>query len=75
MIPRVLEPEAMETADEAADYDAMDHTAVNERFVADFLRVLDGGANVSVELTDPQSACVCRTDDGYGYVIMPLAAD
>ncbi|NDC53085.1 MAG: DNA polymerase III subunit beta [Planctomycetia bacterium] len=48
---------------------------LDPRFVADFLRVLDGGANVSVELTDPQSACVCRTDDGYGYVIMPLAAD
>jgi hypothetical protein len=37
--------------------------------------VLDPGSTVSVELTDPQSACVCRTEDGYGYVIMPLAAD
>jgi hypothetical protein len=43
--------------------------------MSDFLRVLDGGTNVSVEIADPQSACVCRTDDGYGYVIMPLAAD
>jgi DNA polymerase-3 subunit beta len=48
---------------------------MDPRFVSDFLRVLDGGANVSVELTDAQSACVCRTEDGYGYVIMPLAAD
>ena len=48
---------------------------LDPRFVADFLRVLDGGTTVSVEITDPQSACVCRTDDGYGYVIMPLAAD
>jgi DNA polymerase-3 subunit beta len=48
---------------------------LDPRFVADFLRVLDPGAAVSVELTDPQSACVCRTEDGYGYVIMPLAAD
>jgi hypothetical protein len=37
--------------------------------------VLDGGTAVRVELTDGQSACVCRTEDGYGYVIMPLAAD
>jgi ubiquinone/menaquinone biosynthesis C-methylase UbiE len=37
MIPRVLEPEAMETAEEVRQYDAMDHSAVNERFVADFL--------------------------------------
>ena len=48
---------------------------LDPRFVSDFLRVLDGGASVAIELTDPQSACVCRTDDGYGYVIMPLAAD
>ncbi|MFM8283362.1 MAG: DNA polymerase III subunit beta, partial [Planctomycetaceae bacterium] len=48
---------------------------LDPRFIADFLRVLDPAANVTVELTDAQSACVCRTTDGYGYVIMPLAAD
>ena len=37
MIPRVLEPELMDTALEAADYDAMDHTEVNRRFVDDLL--------------------------------------
>jgi ubiquinone/menaquinone biosynthesis C-methylase UbiE len=37
MIPRVLEPEAMETAEEVRQYDAMDHAQVNARFVADFL--------------------------------------
>ncbi len=37
MIPRVLEPEAMETAEEVRQYDAMDHSEVNARFVADFL--------------------------------------
>jgi ubiquinone/menaquinone biosynthesis C-methylase UbiE len=37
MLPRVLEPEAMDTPEEARDYDAMDHDAVNARFVADFL--------------------------------------
>ncbi len=48
---------------------------LDPRFVSDFLRVLDGGSTISIEIADPQSACVCRTDDGYGYVIMPLAAD
>ena len=38
MLPRVLEPEAMDTPEEACDYDAMDHSEVNARFVADFLR-------------------------------------
>jgi ubiquinone/menaquinone biosynthesis C-methylase UbiE len=37
MLPRVLEPEAMDTPEEARDYDAMDHSEVNARFVADFL--------------------------------------
>jgi ubiquinone/menaquinone biosynthesis C-methylase UbiE len=37
MISRVLEPEAMETAEEVRQYDAMDHSEVNARFVADFL--------------------------------------
>jgi ubiquinone/menaquinone biosynthesis C-methylase UbiE len=39
MIPRVLEPEAMETPEEVRQYDAMDHSAVNARFVDDFLAV------------------------------------
>lgn len=48
---------------------------LDPRFMSDFLRVLDPAAAVTVELTDAQSACVCSTEDGYGYVIMPLAAD
>jgi ubiquinone/menaquinone biosynthesis C-methylase UbiE len=42
MLPRVLEPEVMDTAEEARDYDAMDHSAVNQVFVADFLAVWYG---------------------------------
>ena len=30
---------------------------------------------VAVQLRDSESAVVCSTDDGYGYVIMPLARD
>ena len=37
MIPRVLEPEAMETVEAVRQYDAMDHSHVNDQFVADFL--------------------------------------
>jgi len=48
---------------------------LDPRFMSEFLRVLDGAAGVTLELADAQSACVCRTEDGYGYVIMPLAAD
>ena len=68
MIPRILEPEAMDSAEEAADYDAMDHSGVNARFVTDFLQahgpcrggtVLDvgtGTARIPIEL--------CRADAG-----------
>ncbi|HEY1860580.1 MAG TPA: class I SAM-dependent methyltransferase [Gemmataceae bacterium] len=43
MLPRVLEPEVMDTAEEARDYDSMDHATVNRVFVADFLAAWDGG--------------------------------
>jgi ubiquinone/menaquinone biosynthesis C-methylase UbiE len=36
-LQRVLEEELMDTAEEAIGYDAMDHSVVNARFVADFL--------------------------------------
>jgi ubiquinone/menaquinone biosynthesis C-methylase UbiE len=42
MLPRTLEPEVMDSAEEANDYDAMDHAAVNRAFVADFLAAWDG---------------------------------
>lgn len=42
MLDRVLEPEVMDSAAEARDYDAMDHSTVNRIFVADFLKVWNG---------------------------------
>ena len=38
LLPRVLEPEVMDTAQEAADYDAMDNRGPNEAFVTDCLQ-------------------------------------
>jgi ubiquinone/menaquinone biosynthesis C-methylase UbiE len=59
-LPRTLEPEVMDTEQEARDYDAMDHSQVNARFCDDLLalspplgRVLDvgtGTALIPVEL-------------------------
>ena len=42
MLSRVLEPEVMDTVEEAVAYDTMDHAAVNRVFAADFLGVWDG---------------------------------
>ena len=48
----------------------MDH-----RFVSDFLRVLEAEKMFTVEIENDESAAVFSTDDGYGYVVMPLARD
>lgn len=75
MLPRVLEPEVMDTEEEARDYDAMDHSAVNALFAGDFLAegpllgtVLDlgtGTAQIPIEL--------CRRDPGAVVVAVDLA--
>ncbi len=48
---------------------------LDPRYLSDFLKVLGPDQNFTLELKDAASAAVCHTDDGYGYVIMPLARD
>jgi len=48
---------------------------LDHRFVADFLKVLDSDKTVTVDIQGSDSAALFLTDDGYGYVIMPLARD
>jgi DNA polymerase-3 subunit beta len=48
---------------------------LDPRYFSDFLRVLDPEKTFTFEIKDGESAAVCTTDDGYGYVIMPLARD
>jgi DNA polymerase-3 subunit beta len=48
---------------------------LDPRFVIDFLKVLDPEKTFTLDLQDSDAAAVCSTDDGYGYVIMPLARD
>ena len=67
MLERVLEPEVMDTPEEARAYNAMDHAEVNRRFVDDLLaagrvagEILDlgtGTALIPIELClrDPQA--------------------
>jgi DNA polymerase-3 subunit beta len=49
--------------------------SLDPRYVNDFLKVLDPEHTFTLEIKDAESAAVCSTDDGYGYVIMPLARD
>jgi len=48
---------------------------LDHRYLADFLKVLDPEKNISLEIEGADAAVLCKTDDGYGYVIMPLARD
>lgn len=48
---------------------------LDPRFVNDFLKVLEPEKTFTIDLQDSDAAAVCTTDDGYGYVIMPLARD
>src|SRR5262249_19778477 len=62
MLARRLEPEVMDSPEEARDYDAMDHATVNRVFVEDFLAAWGGGnplldvgtgtAPIPIELSD-----------------------
>jgi len=77
MLPRKLEPEVMDTPEEAVDYDSMDHSAVNQLFVTDFLAhwngespILDvgtGTAQIPIEL--------CRRDQRARVKGVDLAAE
>jgi ubiquinone/menaquinone biosynthesis C-methylase UbiE len=58
LLPRVLEPEVMDSAEEAGAYDAMDHGHVNRTFVADFLAF--------------RPACESVLDVGTGTVQIPI---
>ena len=46
MLPRRLEPEVMDTPEEARDYDSMDHSTVNELFAGDFRAFWNGEAPI-----------------------------
>jgi len=48
---------------------------LDPRYLTDFLRVLDPERTFQLEIKDSESAAVCHTDDGYSYVIMPMARD
>ncbi len=50
MIPRVLEPEVMDTPNDATDYDRMDHSEVNRRFASDFFSACPQPAGIILDV-------------------------
>lgn len=83
MLSRVLEPEVMDTPEEARDYDAMDHSTVNARFCDDLFmfatrerplgsrvppRVLDMGTGTALIPIE-----LCKRAGGFTVVAIDLA--
>jgi DNA polymerase III subunit beta len=57
-------------------YDGADIViTLDPRFLSDFLKVLGAEQMFSMELRDAEGAALCSTEDGYAYVIMPLARE
>ena len=48
---------------------------LDHRFLGEFMRVLDQDKSFTLDVKNAEEAALCSTDDGYGYVIMPLARD
>ena len=49
---------------------------LDQRFVTDFLKVLNPEENITLEIENAESAAVFyATDAAYGYVVMPLSRD
>ncbi|MDH3719080.1 MAG: class I SAM-dependent methyltransferase [Planctomycetota bacterium] len=82
MLSRVLEPEVMDSAQEAAAYDAMDHGEVNRSFVADLrgfsgddslkgpiLDIGTGTGRIPIELCSQLSGCTVLGIDLSGSMI------
>lgn len=48
---------------------------MDNRYVADFCKVLDNEAAFVMDIESSAAPAVLTTEDGYGYVIMPMARD
>lgn len=70
MISRILEPEVMDTVEEAVDYNTMDHSQVNRVFVDDLLTALASSrlGTPSGQLTAPLRVL----DVGTGTALIPI---
>ena len=65
MLPRILEPEVMDTVAEAVDYNSMDHSHVNRVFVNDLLASL-------ATVPQPPTETWQIFDAGTGTALIPL---
>jgi ubiquinone/menaquinone biosynthesis C-methylase UbiE len=70
MLPRTLEPEVMDTVEEAEDYNAMDHSAVNRVFAGDLMAACQNRPEFALNPGPPQIVHVL--DVGTGTALIPI---
>jgi len=72
-LDRVLETEVMDTAQEALDYNTMDHSAVNRVFVDDLLAAIDSNSKSPPSVPSPEPrAPLDILDLGTGTALIPI---
>ena len=70
MLPRTLEPEVMDSREEAIDYNAMDHSQVNRVFVDDFLAACR--QHLGIQTSARSDAPLRILDVGTGTALIPV---
>lgn len=73
MLRRTLEPEVMDTAEDAREYDAMDHSAVNALFVTELLAALTDWSLKRPVPSGPPSLTVLDLGAGTAQIPIELA--
>lgn len=70
-LQRKLEPEVMDSAEDATQYNNMDHSQVNQRFVDELLTLLSTREEFKSRLDDDQQDLIDVLDIGTGTALIP----
>jgi len=70
-LPRELEPEVMDSAEDASEYNEMDHSEVNQAFIDELLAFLGTNEDFRARLDDDEEDLVGVLDVGTGTALIP----
>ena len=70
-LQRKLEPEVMDTADDATEYNDMDHSKVNQQFVDELVSFLGTNESFAARLADDEDELIDVLDVGTGTALIP----
>ena len=70
-LQRKLEPEVMDSAEDATQYNDMDHSQVNQLFVDEFVSFLNTNESFAARLADDKGELIDVLDVGTGTALIP----